>query len=134
MGTNNVANIVGPFLALGKFSLSPILFIFAFFYGLGAFVFRGSIKTAGNKIVPLGLLTASIISVISGTLMIIASMFGIPQSFVMLKMGAIFAVSSLKDGTESTFNNPITQKTLYTWIINPIVTFFLSYGLMWGFK
>jgi len=132
VGTNNVANVVGPLMALGKLALSPVLFIFALFYGLGAFIFRGSLKTAGDKIVPLGLLTASIISLIAGTLMIIASMLGVPQSFVMLKMGAIFAVSSLKDGHESTFNNPLTRKTLYTWTINPVITFFVSYGLMWA--
>ncbi len=134
VGTNNVANVVGPLIALGKFAFSPAFFIFACFYGLGAFVFRGSLKTAGDRIVPLGLLTASVISVISGTLMLVASMLGIPQSFVMLKMGAIFAVSSLKDGHESTFSNPLTQKTLYTWIINPTITFFMSYGLMWFFR
>ncbi|VAX35034.1 hypothetical protein MNBD_UNCLBAC01-1798 [hydrothermal vent metagenome] len=130
VGTNNVANVVGPLMALGKFTLSPMLIIFALFYGTGAFIFKGSLKTAGDKIVPLGLLTATIISIVSGTLMIIASSLGVPQSFVMLKMGAIFAVSSLKEGHSATFNNPLTKKTLYTWTINPVITFFLSYGLM----
>ncbi len=130
VGTNNVANVAGPLMgSAGVYTLLDLLIFFAFAYGFGAFVFTGPIKTASHKIVPLGLLTASIISLVSGTLMISASAFGVPQSFVMLKMGAIFAVSSLKDGHGLTFNKPLTKRTLYTWTINPIITFFVSLGL-----
>jgi len=131
VGTNNVANVVGPLIASMDAPAMANLFLFAIFYGIGAFVFQGPLKTAGNKIVPLGLSTAAIISLVSGTLMIIASIFGVPQSFVMLQMGAIFAISSLKHGKLATFNHPLTRKTLYTWTINPIITFFLSYAMAW---
>lgn len=130
VGTNNVANVAGPLMGtMEGMSVEAILVLFALFYGLGAFVFTQPIKTAGQKIVPLGLLTASIISMVGGTLMLIASAFGVPQSFVMLKMGAIFAVSSLKDGHQETFQKPLTKRTLYSWTINPIITFFISLGL-----
>ena len=130
VGTNNVANVVGPLLGT-KISVITALVLFGFFYGLGAFVFNGPLKTMSQKIVPLGLLTATIISLVSGTLMIVASSLGIPQSFVMLQMGAIFAVSSLKHGQDSTFEHPLTRKTLYTWTINPVLTFFTSWLLAW---
>jgi sulfate permease len=130
VGTNNVANVVGPLMGpANALELKSLLIVFALIFGAGAFIFIEPIKTAGNKIIPLGLLTASIISLVSGTLMLFASAFGIPQSFVMLKMGAIFAVSSLKDGRQSTFQKPLTKRTLYTWTINPIITFFVSLGL-----
>ncbi|MFT5388338.1 MAG: sulfate permease [Candidatus Omnitrophota bacterium] len=129
VGSNNVANVVGPLVSDNADSLLKLLFVFAIVYGFGAFLFKGAIKTVSKRIVPLGLLTASIISVISGTLMILASHLGIPQSFVMLQMGAVFAVSSLKEGHAVTLANPMTRKTLYTWIINPIVTFILTYIL-----
>jgi sulfate permease len=130
VGTNNVANVVGPLMgSLRDLTVLSLLALFALIYGLGAFIFTEPIKTAGEKIVPLGLLTASIISLVSGTLMLIASAYGVPQSFVMLKMGAIFAVSSLKDGSKETFQKPLTKRTLYTWTINPIITFFISFGL-----
>ncbi len=139
VGTNNVANVVGPMMGYGHTpsgqygfggDASAILMpVMAVIYGLGAVLFTGPIKTAGNKIVPLGLMTASVISFISGTLMIIASWWGVPQSFVMLQMGALFAVSSLKHGTEYTLKNPLIQRTFYTWTINPVITLFISYGL-----
>jgi len=130
VGTNNVANVVGPLMgSMESLTLNKLLILFALAYGMGAFIFTEPIKTAGQKIIPLGLLTASIISLVSGTLMLFASAFGVPQSFVMLKMGAIFAVSSLKDEQQSTFQKPLTKRTLYTWTINPIITFFISFGL-----
>lgn len=130
VGTNNVANVVGPLMgSMRDMTVMQLLILFAVLYGLGAFIFTEPIKTAGQKIVPLGLLTASVVSMVSGTLMIVASAFGVPQSFVMLKMGAIFAVASLKDGSTETFRKPMTKKTLYTWTINPIITFLISWGL-----
>jgi len=130
VGTNNVANVVGPLMgSVETLTLNHLLILFAVIYGTGAFIFTEPIKTAGQKIIPLGLLTASIVSMVSGTLMLVASVFGIPQSFVMLKMGAIFAVSSLKDGERPTFEKPLIKRILYTWTINPIITFFVSLGL-----
>jgi phosphate/sulfate permease len=115
--------------SLDAIPIRGLLIFFALIFGVGAFIFLGPIKTAGQKIIPLGLLSASIISLVSGTLVLFASTLGIPQSFVMLQMGAIFAVSSLKDGQNSTFAKSVTKKTLYTWAINPLITFFISLGI-----
>ena len=127
VGTNNVPNVAGPLMQHEGFSLLGLLAAFAMIYGAGAFIFTGPLKTAGSNIVPLGLMTASIISLVSGSLMLFASFLGIPQSFVMLQMGAIFAIATLKHGPEVTFDNPLTRKTFYTWTINPIITFGVSY-------
>ena len=134
IGTNNVPNVVGPLQGEIPFSLVFQLMIFAVIYGFGGFIFRGPLKTMGDKIVPLGLLTVSIISLITGTLMLIASALGIPQSFVMLQIGSLFAVSALKHGNELTWENPITKKTLVTWAINPLIVFLVTWGLMGLFK
>lgn len=131
VGTNNVANVVGPLMGPGHMGLLNLLLIFSVVYGLGAFVFSGPISTAGQKIVPLGLLTASIISFVSGSLMLMASWLGVPQSFVMLQMGALFAVSSVKHGSDYTFENPLIRRTFYTWTVNPAITLLISYGLSW---
>ena len=131
VGTNNVANVVGPLSGPGHVGLVGLLLAFSLVYGAGAFVFSVTIKTKKKKIVPLGLLTASIISLVSGTLMLMASWLGIPQSFVMLQMGALFAVSSIKHGSDYTFENPLIRRTFYTWTVNPLITLLISYGLSW---
>lgn len=128
-GANNVANIVGPLSASGAIPMTPALIVIAIVFGVGALLFRGPLMNAGKNIVPLGPLSAAIILLVSGTLMIVASALGIPQSIVMLKMAAIFAVSSLKKGNTVTFRDPETIKTFFNWTINPLITLAISYGL-----
>jgi sulfate permease len=128
VGANNVSNILGP-LTQGRSTLTAVVLLFALIYASGSLFFNGSVRMIGSNVVPLGILTVSIISLVSGSLMLIASYFGVPQSFVMLQMGSLFAVSVLKNGGEETWGNPITQRTFYSWIINPIFAFIMSFIL-----
>ncbi len=128
-GTNNVANVVGPLAASGKIDTMLGLLIFGIIFGLGAFAFKGTMTTASEKIVPLGLLTATIINFVSGTITIVASKLGIPQPAVIIYTMAIFAVGSIKNGATITMRDSVTKKTLFTWCINPVITFSLSYFL-----
>lgn len=131
IGANNVANAAGPLFGAGVMDKTLGLILIAPIFGLGSVAFSKSLKTAGGKIVPLGLLSATIICVVTGTLMLTASLLGVPQSFVMIKVAAIFAIGGLKNGHRSTFLNPATKKTYYSWLVTPIVVFGLSLGLCW---
>ncbi len=134
VGANNVANAVGPLAGAGILEVALGLVLVAPLFGIGSLVFHGPLKTVGQKIVPLGVLTATLICLVSGTLMIIASLLGVPQSFVMIKIASVFAVGSLKNGHRLTFNNPVTKKTYLTWIITPIIAVIISYLLALVFK
>ncbi|MGD2279237.1 MAG: inorganic phosphate transporter, partial [Candidatus Omnitrophota bacterium] len=70
VGTNNVANAVGPLAGTGIISKWLGLALIAPVFGLGSLAFHGLLKTTSEKIVPLGLLTATIICLVTGTLMI----------------------------------------------------------------
>jgi sulfate permease len=129
-GANNVANVVGPLNASGQIGVMWGLFVLGIIFGCGAFVFKGTMETSSEKIVPLGLLTATIINFVSGTISIVASKMGIPQPAVILYTMAVFAVGSIKHGPELTIADPLAKKTLFTWGINPIITFLLSYLLV----
>jgi sulfate permease len=134
VGTNNVANVVGPLTGADIISNISGLALIAPIFGVGSLVFSGPLKTTSEKIVPLGLLTATIISLVTGTLMIVASLLGVPQSFVMIKVASVFAISGLKNGHKLTFANPITRKTYITWIVTPIIAVIISYVLALSFK
>ncbi len=129
VGANNVANAVGPLAGASIVDKTLGLAIIAPIFGLGGLVFAGSLKTVSEKIVPLGLLSATIICLVTGTLMIIASIYGVPQSFVMIKVASVFAISGLKNGHKLTFSNPIAKKTYLSWIITPIIAVIISFLL-----
>lgn len=129
VGTNNVANAVGPLFGAGIVDKATGLLLIAPIFGLGSLVFHKPLKTASEKIVPLGLLTATIVCLVTGTLMITASLLGVPQSFVMIKLAAMFAISGLKNGHKLTFSNPVIKKTYLTWIVTPLFAFSVSFLL-----
>jgi len=129
VGTNNVANAVGPLMGAGIIGSLSGLALVAPVFGAGSVLFSSMLKTTGQKIVPLGLLTATIICLVTGTLMIIASLFGVPQSFVMIKVASLFAIGGLKNGHRVMFANPMTKKTYISWVIMPIVTLAVSFLL-----
>ena len=132
-GSNNVANAVGPLSAAGLIGTTSGLWLMGVAFGLGATVFMGPLKTSSERIVPLGLLTATIINLVSGTITLIASKLGIPLPTVIVYTVAIFAIGSIKDGMTKTISNPITKKTFFTWCINPTITFGVSYLLSYIF-
>jgi sulfate permease len=132
-GSNNVPNVVGPLLAINFIEPQQGLLILGIVFSFGAFLFNGPLKTISTGIIPLGILTATIINLVSGTITLIASFFGIPQPAVIIYTMAVFAVATIKDGPEIIMASSLTYKTIFTWFVNPIITLVLSYGLSKAF-
>lgn len=131
IGTNNVANAVGPLSGAGLVSIGAGLLAVAPFFGIGAFLMgNGPLETAGKEIVPLGLMSSTLVSFVTATLLIIASIIGIPQSLVQLNLASIFAISCLKDGHKYTWDKNIVKKTFFVWIITPLLSVITSYLLL----
>lgn len=131
IGSNNVANAVGPLFGAGIVGVNLGLILISPFFGLGAFLLgKGTLNTAGKEIVPLGVFSSTLISFVTATLLIVASILGIPQSLVQLNVLSIFAVSCQKDGHKHTMDKRLTKKTFSIWAITPMISFVLSYVLL----
>jgi len=131
IGSNNVANAVGPLFGAGVIGIIPGLIMVAPIFGIGAGLMgKGNIDTAGKEIVPLGILSSTIVSFVTATLLIFASIFGIPQSLVQLNICSIFAISSLKNGHKPTLDSHIAKKTFIVWAITPLLAVLISYLLL----
>jgi sulfate permease len=131
IGANNVGNVAGPLFGAGLVGISMGLILFSPVFGAGAwFIGKGTIETAGKDIVPLGLVSSSVVSLVTATLLIFASILGIPQSLVQLNIFAIFAISCLKNGHRYTAESYVTRKTLAVWMITPVISMVISYLLV----
>lgn len=131
IGTNNVANAVGPLSAAGILGIGSGLFLIAPLFGVGAWVMgKGPLETAGEEIVPLGLVSSTLVSFVTASLLIFASSLGVPQSLVQLNLCSIFAISSVKNGHKYTLDHHITRKTFAVWIVTPLLAVFISYLLL----
>ena len=128
VGTNNVANAVGPLSAAGILGIGPGLFLIAPLFGVGAWVMgKGPLETAGKEIVPLGPVSSTLVSFVTASLLIFASLLGVPQSLVQLNLASIFAICCIKNGHRYTWDQHIIKTTFMVWVITPLISLGISY-------
>ena len=128
IGSNNAANVVGPLSGAGILGIITGLILIAPIFGLGAWLMgKGPLETAGKEIVPLGIFSSTLVSFVTATLLLMASFLGIPQSLVQLNICSIFAISSLKNGRQATFDLHIAKKTFIIWVVTPLISIIISY-------
>ncbi len=131
IGSNNVANAVGPLNGAGLVSVELGLILVAPLFGLGAWLMgKGTLETAGKEIIPLGLVSGTLVSFVTATLLIFASILGIPQSLVQLNLSSLIAISCLKDGHKHTLDKRLTRKTFAIWTLTPILSVIVSFSLL----
>jgi sulfate permease len=130
IGSNNVANAVGPLYGAGLIGVGAGLLSVAPLFGIGAwFMGEGPLDTAGREIIPLGKVSGTLVAFVTATLLIFASFLGIPQSLVQLNLASIFAVSSVKDGHRHTLDQHLTKKTFIIWAVTPVLSVVVAYVL-----
>ncbi|MCX8029682.1 MAG: inorganic phosphate transporter [Brevinematales bacterium] len=131
LGTNNVANVVGPFIAIFNVDMFLAFVLFSLLFGVGALVLgKGVIKTVGDEIIPIGLWSATIVSIVTSTLTIVSSLLGLPFPTVIVVSSSIIAIGIVKKEVSHyySFKNPITRKILRVWLfssISPTISTFL---------
>ena len=131
IGTNNVANAVGPLYGAGILGINTGLILIAPLFGIGAWLLgKGTLETAGREIVPLGPVSGTLVSFVTATLLIFASSLGIPQSLVQLNLASIFSISCVKNGHRYTLDQHLTRKTFLVWAITPLISIGVSYLLL----
>jgi sulfate permease len=131
IGSNNVANAVGPLSGAGIIGLFLGLAAIAPVFGLGAWLMgKGPLETAGKEIVPLGIFSSTLVSFVTATLLLFASILGVPQSLVQLNICSIFAISSLKNGHQFTLDHHITKRTFMVWTLTPLLSVIVAYALL----
>lgn len=130
IGTNNIANVVAPIV--GSSAINPVLalVITAPFFGLGAHLSgKKVIDTVAKDIVPIGEISAVIISVTTATFVIVASLMGLPTPYVQLTTLSVLAISFVKDGARHTLEKIVFKRMASVWIFVPLATIALSFLL-----
>jgi sulfate permease len=128
VGTNNVANVVAPILLMFKFDTKLLLFIVGLFFGLGSLFFgKKVINSVSKEIIPIGEISAFIISFITASFVVLASILGLPTPYVQITTFSVLAISVVKDGFFYTFKKSIVKRIFYVWFLCPFLSFILSY-------
>ncbi len=135
VGSNNIANVAAPVIISlgfiqGSFSVILLILIVSILFGLGSFLLgSGSLKTISKDIIPLGEVSAGIVSVVTSNFVLLASILGLPTPYVQFTTFSVLGISSVKDGLKYTFGKSVVKKIISVWILGPIIAFLLSFIL-----
>jgi sulfate permease len=129
IGSNNVANASGVLVGAGVMSAKPATFMLAPFFGIGGFLLgKGNLESIGKNVTKLNMISAGIISLITGTLLVSASLIGLPQSLVQLNSFAIFGLGVARKGEGMRIlARKIIKKSFITWTMSPALGFTIAY-------
>jgi sulfate permease len=129
-GMNNVANAVGPLVGAGLISASSALWWGGLFVALGALLLGGRVlETNGKRITSLSLLEGSIVSGTGGTLVVMASLIGIPVPLTQATTSAILGVGTAQGGFQLWHKNVVVQ-IVKVWLVSPVLSLVVSYSLV----
>lgn len=129
-GMNNAANAFGPLIGAEVITVGQGMLLGGIFVGLGALLLGGrAVETNGKKITHLSLLEGITISSTSATLVIVASLFGIPIPMTQITTTGIVGIGASKRGF-SIFKQNVIKKIALVWLISPLLSLGLSYGLV----
>jgi sulfate permease len=129
-GMNNVANAVGPLVGAGMLSTSAGIWLGGVAVALGCIALGGKVlETNGKKITNLSLLQGSAVSATGGTLVIAASLFGIPVPLTQATTCAILGVGTAETGFRL-WQKGIIKQILMVWIVSPVSSLVVSFGLV----
>lgn len=137
IGTNNVANVVGPLIAANLINPDFGFLIFSLLFGLGGFILgKGVLNTVSKEIVPLGVVSAAVVSLVVSTFIIVCSVLGLPAPYVQFSTFSILAIHTVKEqkNHSQTLVHPITKKILKVWILTPLLSIVVCYSLLSLFK
>lgn len=144
IGSNNVANAAGPvavmtaeMLNLDSESGFQVLVLLSILviapcFGIGSAIFGQKIlQNTGKEIVLFGKFEAVIIALVSGSLLLSASLIqGIPTSLVQLNVAGILGIGVSKMGFKNIFKKTQVNKFFFIWLIVPVISFLMTYILI----
>ena len=144
IGANNVANAAAPIASLTANEINqesiqnfvPIIIlsvlVVAPCFAIGSSLLGHKVtKKTGRDIVEVSPFSATIIAMITASLLLLASIIkGIPTSLVQLSGAAFIALSISKNGFKNTFNNKTVKRFFTVWAIAPIFAYILTFVLI----
>ncbi|KAA9021802.1 inorganic phosphate transporter [Niallia endozanthoxylica] len=129
-GMNNVANAIGPLVGANLVSMSTGILLGGICIATGAMFLGGNVlQTNAKKITRFTLLEGVTISGTGSLLVIIASIFGLPVPLTQVTSTAIMGIGVAKKG-KNTVNKQVISKIVKVWVVSPVFSLVISYGLM----
>ncbi len=129
-GMNNIANAVGPLVGAGMLSEMEGKLLGGLFVALGAMMLgRKVVETNGKRITKFTKIEGLTISATGASLVILASLFGIPIPMTQITTSSILGIGFVQEG-KRVFQKEVVQRLIKIWVVSPLVSLIISYSLI----
>lgn len=129
-GMNNVANAAGPIVGAGIVSVKTGILIGGLFIAVGVILLgKGVLQTNAKRITKFSLLEGGAISGTGASLVILASIYGIPVPLTQITSTAIIGLGMAQKGKEI-FKTRVISKIIKVWLVSPVLALVISYGFI----
>lgn len=126
-GMNNVANAVGPLVGASILSTENGIFWGGLSVAFGVLLLGARVlETNGKKITSLKLEEGCIISGTGASIVIVASLFGIPVPLTQITTSSIIGIGFAKQG-KAVLKKEIVVQMLTVWVVSPVLSMILTY-------
>lgn len=126
-GANNVANAIAPLVAVSILEASEGLLVGGVALAVGAFFLgRRVLHTNSSRIAELDLGTGILVTVVIGTLVLAASLVGLPVPLAQSKTASILGASVGRSGWRA-FDKQIVRDIGTAWLLSPVLSLLLAY-------
>lgn len=131
-GSNSLAKAVGPVVGAGILSANQAAIMGGLCMALGAFfVGHRLMQTIGREITPLDPLKATLVELVCGSILLVASHAGVPISLAETVTCSVIGFGIAHAGVSHTAGNKHLKKIYVMWPICPLFTGAVSYAGMW---
>ncbi|WP_243386776.1 inorganic phosphate transporter [Bacillus kexueae] len=132
-GMNNIANAVGPLVGAGMLTEGDGKWLGGIFVALGVILLgKNVLETNGKRITHLTKLEGINVSATGATLVIIASLFGIPIPMTQITTSSILGIGFVKE-KRAVFEKEVVKRLVKIWIVSPLASLIVSYALVQAF-
>ncbi len=129
-GANNSANCVGPLVGMGLVEPRAGAVLAGVAMAVGALLLGGRVlETVGKKITEICVLRAVSVEFVGGSLILLASLKGIPVSLAEIVTSGIIGFSCASQGFKTTFENKHVLRIAFLWFFVPFFAVGASYVL-----
>ena len=128
-GSNNLANSVGPVVGAGFLGATTAVLLGGGGMALGALLLGGRLmKTVGKEITALCPICATLVEAISASIVLTASLFGMPVSLAEIVTCSVIGFACAANGFRGTAGNYHIRRMAVLWPVAPLAAATLTFG------
>ncbi len=135
VGANNAANATGALAGAGLVSPLGGAAISGLGMAVGGLLWGGRmLEAVGKKLTELNHLRSLVVALVSGTITLVAALYGIPISKTLVVASAIIAYGLASNGVRETYRNGQVRRIAVLWTTSPLIAVGSTYALVWALR